>query len=101
MATNRKIVEAAQFDSNYKSDRQHMRTRAAAGLDVLRKQPVVDSNRMGDCANDANGNNHLVCHLLSAVDRHYVTLTPPWSISHGVGLHETFHWILGESVAHV
>src|SRR5712692_1948058 len=28
-------------------------------------------------------------------------LTPPWSMSHGIGLHETFHWIFGESVAKV
>ena len=44
--------EAAQMAGRFKSDRKLMRERAAAGLDVLKKQPVVDTSRlaaMGYC----------------------------------------------------
>ena len=38
--------EAAQLASTYKNDRKLMRARANAGLDVLRKQPLVDTERL-------------------------------------------------------
>jgi len=44
--------EAAQMAGRFKSDRKLMRDRATAGLDVLKKQPMVDTNRlaaMGYC----------------------------------------------------
>ena len=44
--------EAAQMAGRFKSDRKLMRERAAAGLEVLKKQPTVDTNRlaaMGYC----------------------------------------------------
>jgi dienelactone hydrolase len=44
--------EAAQMAGRFKNDRKLMRDRARAGLDVLKKQPTVDTNRlaaMGYC----------------------------------------------------
>jgi dienelactone hydrolase len=38
--------EAAEMSSVYKNDRKLMRSRATAGLDVLRKQPLVDTKRV-------------------------------------------------------
>src|SRR5260370_4100066 len=38
--------EAAQLAGIYKKDRKLMRARAEAGLDVLRKQPQTDPNRL-------------------------------------------------------
>lgn len=39
--------EAAEFAGKYKGDRTLMRARAQAGLDVLRKNPLVDPKRLG------------------------------------------------------
>ena len=39
-------AEAAKFAGVYKNDRKLMRARAEAGLDVLRKQPQVDPQRL-------------------------------------------------------
>jgi dienelactone hydrolase len=44
LAKNRQ--EAAKLAAPFKEDRKMMRERAAAGLDVLRKQPQVDTNRL-------------------------------------------------------
>jgi dienelactone hydrolase len=44
--------EAAQMAGRFKNDRKLMRDRAAAGLDVLKKQPMVDTSKlaaMGYC----------------------------------------------------
>jgi dienelactone hydrolase len=44
--------EAAQMAGRFKNDRKLMRDRAAAGLDVLKKQPTVDTSKlaaMGYC----------------------------------------------------
>ena len=44
--------EASQMAGRFKSDRKLMRDRAAAGLEVLKKQPMVDTSRlaaMGYC----------------------------------------------------
>jgi dienelactone hydrolase len=38
--------EASKFAAVYKNDRKLMRARAAAGLDVLRKQPQTDTTRL-------------------------------------------------------
>ena len=38
--------EASQMAGRFKSDRKLMRERATAGLEVLRKQPMVDASRM-------------------------------------------------------
>src|SRR5678815_1085589 len=38
--------EAGQMAGRFKNDRKLMRERARAGLDVLKKQPMVDTNRI-------------------------------------------------------
>jgi dienelactone hydrolase len=40
------VEEAAKLAGIYRSDRRLMRTRAAAGLDTLRRQPFVDTGRI-------------------------------------------------------
>jgi dienelactone hydrolase len=40
------VEEAAKLAGIYRSDRRLMRTRAAAGLETLRRQPLVDGSRI-------------------------------------------------------